>query len=204
MKGLVDYGDSDSDEDISHNIRETIKINAAPDVVVSRSDDYTASNKALALNLPMDLMSKPQLGADNPFTRPMDNVKNSYTGIVEPVVMEPLMFEDQRHTFRALGYAVDPATSDQYVGNVGKAQESQGRTLLTTKTKTGSRKRAPRGDPGDTENFSGPWAGFADDAQTTLEQEESKHKQLTEKEIEKIKKQRAENLHALPVRKKRG
>eukprot|EP00053_Salpingoeca_punica_P006679 m.62417 g.62417 ORF g.62417 m.62417 type:complete len:556 (-) comp13800_c0_seq1:190-1857(-) len=176
MSLVADYG-SDSEEQLplsssaaapGAGAASAAPLSAAPDVVplngLELARQLDPRTRELMYNPSISELYAPQVGPANPFTDPRKALpKNTFTGFVEPQHMDTYAFEDQRLTFRTLGYAADPsanaAGSAKYVGDAAKALANKGDTLLTASMKD-KRKRESRGDAADISSFKGPWAGF--------------------------------------------
>ncbi|KAI9733114.1 MAG: hypothetical protein M1834_003661 [Cirrosporium novae-zelandiae] len=122
----------------------------------------------LTYNITYDNLSKPSQGPQNPF-KPAGTLKrkNVLTGHAEETSISDATFTVQHRTFQSLGYTRDP-TNNGYVGDLEKATRLGGRDVIQMRpTKADSeairRKRQKKGDPGDVDEWAGPWAKYQND-----------------------------------------
>eukprot|EP00043_Microstomoeca_roanoka_P018191 m.193333 g.193333 ORF g.193333 m.193333 type:complete len:554 (+) comp16779_c8_seq2:134-1795(+) len=178
---LVDYSSSD-DEDA--HVRKTAKtLNAAPPVVQRATDSslihINPAQREIAYNPKYEELFAPQVGPANIFKSPSQSmVKNTFTGYIEEGDMSAFQFENQRLTFQSMGYAVDPtvgttSAQHQLIGDASAAFRYGGETLATTKVSSKDRRRRKqKGDPGDIDDYSGPWADYESDSRVARPSEE--------------------------------
>lgn len=126
------------------------------------------------------------------------------------------MFEEQRRNFTNLGYAVNPS-KQHLVGTNAGLMHGDDLYINDKDSNSGQKvqkKRKAKGDPADINGFLGPWAGYEEDELLSPMGDEQDHqpktqngtdllKPISDKDIEKLKKERQTNLEKLPVRKRR-
>ena len=107
------------------------------------------------------------IGPRDMFAKPMDDIKNTYTGHVEKVSMPQLDFETQRRTFASYGYAIDPVRQFSgngetvYIGNKEMAKKYGGANVLhdlpddLREQRSGRKRRLVGGDVSNVESFLG-------------------------------------------------
>ncbi|VDM98434.1 unnamed protein product [Thelazia callipaeda] len=150
--------------------------------------------KELHYNPKYEELFLPKVGPLNPFKSANERAtKNMLTGYVETAHVNNFQFEQQIRSFDTLGYARDPSAdqSNQFIGDVEKAQESQGASLFEgQKTGGQKRKRKKNMDSSDVEGYTGPWARFEDEIEIVRPDPE------LAKELEEIVKKRQKNSRA--------
>ncbi|KAF6213311.1 hypothetical protein GE061_011029 [Apolygus lucorum] len=138
MLSLLEYGESDSDQEDGEGKEEKIKAmtmhlqpieksqgiasslaicatpTALPPVEYDSMRFVNPDTKELMVNLKYEELFAPELGPANPFlTEQQKAPKNTLSGYVEPAHVSEFQFENQRKTFTSYGYAVDPSIDDQ-------------------------------------------------------------------------------------------
>eukprot|EP00035_Acanthoeca_spectabilis_P038345 m.52397 g.52397 ORF g.52397 m.52397 type:complete len:558 (-) comp9098_c0_seq3:1403-3076(-) len=94
--------------------------------------------KAVFYNPTYDELARPQVGPVNPNKRDgAMAMKNTWNGFVEGGEVSEFNFEDQRRTYDAFGYALDPSVSgavsvNSFVGSREAAEANKGNTYTTS------------------------------------------------------------------------
>eukprot|EP00049_Salpingoeca_infusionum_P011764 m.206228 g.206228 ORF g.206228 m.206228 type:complete len:563 (+) comp15020_c0_seq2:3914-5602(+) len=181
---LVDYAASSSDEEgpapkaAAVSLRAKLgQVVAAPPVAVKGMTqalaDIDHDTSQVMYNPKYDELYAPETGPANIFkSRAQVTKKNTYTGYIEEGEISAFQFENQRKTFSALGYAMDPSVNQhmattQVVGDKKAAAARGYMTAVHSKQNTRRRKRKPKGDPADLDSFAGPWADFEADSRSS-------------------------------------
>eukprot|EP00158_Paraphelidium_tribonemae_P004663 Partr_v1_DN26895_c3_g1_i1_m40721 putative cell division cycle 40 homolog (S. cerevisiae) len=208
QKPLVQYEDSDSD---GGDLSSRPMIDAAPDVPVEQSavvaslDNQSAGRDVVAFNVPYDQLYRPIQGPTDMFTKPMENIKNTFTGHVEAYAIPAEEFENRRRTFNNYGYVLDPAreflpvSAESYVGDRVKAVKYRGASVIEDLPEAAvvyhamKKRRLSSGAADDVEGFRGPWAGFEDeDAPPTSHSISAEEDSRLYREAEEVVKMRLE------------
>ncbi|CAG0923160.1 unnamed protein product [Notodromas monacha] len=174
----------------------SMAIVAAPDVVPNCSLDsrelVDPKTKELKFNPKLEDLYAPVVGPSNPFkTKQQLATKNVLAGFAEPAHVDHFQFESERRTFNSFGYAKDPSVAED-ITTVGTVKQPRIVTAsdeskdLATENKLASvfestkvrpkdkRKREKNDDPGDVENYLGPWGKFVDEQRVACPTEEEK------------------------------
>jgi len=178
MENLIANYQSDSDQEEENEIKQTIQekthaIVAAPAVDVEEISSWKhlipKGTKELTHNIPYKDLVKPFVGPANPFNpeaneNGLEN-KNTPAGYFEKHSISDFNFTEQQRTFQNFKYALNPndVTGTEYIGNVEKAKDANGQTIFNKKKNDKNAKKKKRkqmGNPGDVENYLGPWAGY--------------------------------------------
>jgi pre-mRNA-processing factor 17 len=158
-----------------YSVAKSIQIVACPMVVpIERAVIERAVNTTegeLQYNPKYEELFAPIQGPDNPFKSEQQKAqKNMTNAFLEPAHISDFQFENQRRTFHSFGYALDPSAdvptaSDNYVGHLEAAYNSDGKTVFESKKvkPESKRKRNKNDDPADLEGFLGPWGKYADE-----------------------------------------
>ncbi|KAM3722366.1 Pre-mRNA-processing factor [Dirofilaria immitis] len=150
--------------------------------------------KELNYNPKYEELFQPVAGPSNPFKSANQTApKNMLTGFVESAHVNNFQFEQQIRSFDTLGFACDPSADqyDRFVGDVKKAQETQGAGLFEGQKTGGEKRRRKRNmDSSDVEGYTGPWARFEDEVEVSRPDPE------LAKELEEIVKKRQKNSRA--------
>ncbi|VDM50563.1 unnamed protein product [Toxocara canis] len=170
-------------------------LDVAPAVVTRHDIGGTACvdprTKELDYNPKYEELFQPIAGPSNPFKSSSQSAhKNMLTGYVETAHVDSFQFDQQIRAFDTLGYARDPSAdqSNKYIGDVQRAKEKQGASLVEGE-KTGGEKRK-RVRNMDASDVNGPWARFED------EELVSKPEGELAKEMEEIVRKRQKNSRA--------
>lgn len=139
------------------------------------------TSKEITYNPKYEELFAPMVGPANPFkTSQMQSDRNILSGYVEPAHMSEFQFENQRRTFNSFGFALDPSIGTETVegskviGSKELAEDAAGKTVFE-KNKLrplDKRKRERNNDPGDVDNFLGPWGGFVGEQRVMKPSEE--------------------------------
>ena len=190
---VTNYDSSDEEPAAATTQGSTTGVVAAPDVTVDvwsrksfKLDVHTnimqdpmrlqlalgrPTDTALTYNVKYQDISKPVQGPANPFKiiEPSGvRKKNVITGYAEEAAISDATFTAQHRTFQSRGYAKEPNANGNYVGDLVKAQEFEGRDIIQSKVSGQKRKRQDRGDPSIVEGngrYLGPWAKPVSEAQ---------------------------------------
>ncbi|KHN81906.1 Pre-mRNA-processing factor 17 [Toxocara canis] len=173
-------------------------LDVAPAVVTRHDIGGTACvdprTKELDYNPKYEELFQPIAGPSNPFKSSSQSAhKNMLTGYVETAHVDSFQFDQQIRAFDTLGYARDPSAdqSNKYIGDVQRAKEKQGASLVEgEKTGGEKRKRVRNMDASDVNGYTGPWARFED------EELVSKPEGELAKEMEEIVRKRQKNSRA--------
>eukprot|EP00116_Pleurobrachia_bachei_P001519 sb/3461781/ len=199
MDLLASYGGSDSDGSDPEvaapplpppvqpaSLKNKVRLlNATPAVIekdeIKPYDYISPDTKVLQYNPTVSQMYTPLVGPDNPYkTQQAKAQKNMFCGFVEKTGVSDFSFDAQRKTFQVRGYAEDPtayaeSAGKRFVGEVGKAEEMEGRTVFEKeKQKAKKRKKELVGDPSDPDGYKGPWAEYVDQVKVSGPSEEQR------------------------------
>lgn len=129
------------------------------------------TDTSLTYNVRYEDLSRPAQGPINPFKTTEGNAlkhKNVLTGYAEEAVISDSTFTNQHRTFQSRGYAQEPNSNGNIVGDLVTAQQYGGRDVVQAKSDRRKRKRQEKGDPrmleGDN-RYLGPWAKYQEDVQ---------------------------------------
>ena len=129
------------------------------------------TDTSLSYNVPYADLSRSEAGPANPFKSTEGNAlkrKNVLTGYAEEAAISNATFKTQHRTFQSTGYAMDPSSNGQIVGDLVNAQRLQGRDVVQMRpSKQASeafrRKRQKKGDSSIVDGegaYRGPWARY--------------------------------------------
>ncbi|EGD82810.1 pre-mRNA-processing factor 17 [Salpingoeca rosetta] len=179
---LVDYSSSSDEDTDAPSVKMPKTLNAAPHVPSRAADSSLIhihpDKKEIAYNPKYDELYAPQVGPANVFKSPGQQMKkNTFTGYIEEGDMSAFQFDNQRLTFQSMGYAVDPSVSthvasQRFIGDVSSASAKQGATLATGQASRSRRRRKKKGNPGDIDDYMGPWADFEGETRVAKPSEE--------------------------------
>ncbi|KAL8999171.1 MAG: hypothetical protein Q9169_001950 [Polycauliona sp. 2 TL-2023] len=156
------------------------------------------TDTALTYNVPSADLARPSQGPANPYTSGNHlKRKNALTGNAEETSISDATFTTQHRTFQSRGYAQDPSVYGAYVGDLTKAQASEGKSVVQTRpSKEMSailrRKRQKTGDAGIVDGegaYKGPWAkyenqeAFYEDESGSGEEELASDEELVEEAL---------------------
>ncbi|KAL8664521.1 MAG: hypothetical protein Q9168_007883 [Polycauliona sp. 1 TL-2023] len=127
------------------------------------------TDTALTYNVPYADLARPSQGPANPYTtgNPLKR-KNALTGNAEETSISDATFTAQHRTFQSRGYAQDPSVYGAFVGDLTKAQASEGKSVVQSRPSKEisailRRRRQRRGDAGIVDGegaYKGPWAKY--------------------------------------------
>ncbi|KAJ3142501.1 hypothetical protein HK100_002567 [Physocladia obscura] len=166
-----DSDDSDSQPDSAANKRTkpSIVVDIAPEVSTEDLSVHRflpgVKTTEITHNVPYQDLAKPLVGPSNPFQQQATN-KNILTGFVEEHAMSDFAFTTMERTYMNYGYTINPNGQNELIGNAAKIAEYGGATIndyIPNKNEV-KRKRKPKGDPAVIGGYSGPWAGYVDEA----------------------------------------
>lgn len=129
------------------------------------------TDTSISYNVPYADLSRAAMGPANPFKSTEGNAlkrKNVLTGYAEEAVISDATFSTQHRTFQSTGYAQDPGTVGQYVGDLARAQLLEGRDVVQMRpskeaSESFRRKRQKKGDVSIVDGegaYRGPWARY--------------------------------------------
>lgn len=146
---------------------------------VSRAID--PKSKELMFNPKYEELFAPVQGPENPYlTEQQKAPRNMLSGYVEKAHISAFTFENQRRTFHAYGYALDPSvngeTSDgqSFVGDLQAAYDTDGRTAFESPLSKKKRKQDKNDKPEDIEGFLGPWGKYENEVSVAKPNAEQK------------------------------